>query len=116
MKKIISLFFVAGMLSLISCGPSKEELKAREQAKQDSIAKVEAATAAKAKASADSIAKVQAVAAKQKATADSIAEAAKKPAKGGKVVKPTTPVKPVVKDNKEAPKKEAPKTGKGGRK
>ena len=110
MKKIISLFFVAGMLSLVSCGPSKEELKAKEQAKQDSIATVQAAAAKKEQVRLDSISKVEAAAAKQKATADSIAKAGKKPVKGGKDVKTNTTVKTNVKDTKTV------KTGKDGRK
>jgi len=71
MKKIISLFFVAGMLSLVSCGPSAEELKALEQARLDSIAAVEAVEQARL----DSIAAVEA----EQAYLDSIAavEAAK---------------------------------------
>ena len=105
MKKIISLFFVAGMLSLVSCGPSAEELKAIEQAKLDSVAAVEAAAAAKEQARLDSIAAVEAAAAKAKATADSLAavEAAKKTGKGGKTTKPVK-------------KDDVPQTGKGGRK
>jgi len=99
MKKIISLFFVAGMLSLVSCGPSAEELKAIEQARLDSIAKVEAEAAAIEQARLDSIAAVEAAAKAEQARLDSIAAATKKPVKGGKVVK-----------------EEGPKTGKDGRK
>ena len=104
MKKIISLFFVAGMLSLVSCGPSAEELKAKKQARLDSIAKVEAAAAAQEQVRLDSIAAVENAAKAEKARLDSIAAAKKpaKPAKGGKVVKEV--------------KTEVPVTGKGGRK
>jgi len=104
MKKIISLFFVAGMLSLVSCGPSAEELKAIEQARLDSIAKVEAEAAAIEQARLDSIAAVEAAAKAEQARLDSLAalEAAKKPVKG-KTTKPAVDPK-------------APKTGAAGRK
>jgi len=54
MKKVLSLIAVAAMsTAFVACGPSKEELEKREQAKQDSIAAVE-------KAKQDSIAAVEA--------------------------------------------------------
>ena len=89
------------MISLISCGPSAEELKALEQARLDSIAKVEADSLAAVAEQIrfDSIAKVEAdslAAVAEQARLDSIANA-KKP--GGK--KNT---------------KEGPTTGKDGRK
>lgn len=44
MKKVLSLIAVAAMTTaFVACGPSKEELEKREQAKQDSIAAVEKA-------------------------------------------------------------------------
>ncbi|HNP48427.1 MAG TPA: hypothetical protein PKL85_06290 [Bacteroidia bacterium] len=84
MKKVFSLLLAAGMIALISCGPSAEEKAAAEKATQDSI------TAAMEKMTADSMAAVQAAAeqahqdsmnaAMQKATQDSIDAAAKKAA------------------------------------
>jgi hypothetical protein len=82
MKKLFTLFLVAGMFSFLACGPSAEEKAAIEKAKQDSIAAVE-------KAKQDSIAAVEQAkqdsinAAAEKAKQDSIAAAeakAKKPA------------------------------------
>jgi hypothetical protein len=89
MKKLLSLLAIGAMISLVACGPSKEEQEKAAQATADSIAKVVADStaaadaAAAAKMTADSMAKVEAAA---KATADSLAAAAaKKPAaKGGK--------------------------------
>ncbi len=44
MKKVLSLIAVAVLsTAFVACGPSKEELEKREQAKQDSIAAVEKA-------------------------------------------------------------------------
>jgi hypothetical protein len=43
MKKLFTLLFVAGAMSLVACGPSAEDAakdKAAEQAKMDSIFKV----------------------------------------------------------------------------
>ncbi|MBK7851858.1 MAG: hypothetical protein IPJ66_12240 [Bacteroidetes bacterium] len=84
MKKVFSLLLAAGMVALISCGPSAEEKAAAEKARQDSI------SAAMEKIAADSIAAVQAAAeqarqdsinaAMQKAQQDSIDAAAKKAA------------------------------------
>jgi len=118
MKKIIFLFFVAGMFSLISCGPSAEELKALEQARLDSIAKVEADSLAALaeQARLDSIALADSL--EQVRINDSIA-AANKP-KGNK--KPKTPetTKPTGPSTGLGGRKveptEAPKTGKEGRK
>ncbi len=93
MKKIFFLLFAAGMFSLISCGPSAEEIAKAEKAKQDSIAKVQADSLAAVaeQARLDSIAKVEA---EQKRINDSIAaaeEAAKKNPKG-KTPKTKVPV------------------------
>lgn len=82
MKKVLTLVAVAGMFSFVACGPSAEEIAAKEKAKQDSIAAVEAAKAAeeaaKAQAAADSTAAYAAAEeAKAKATQDSIDAAAK---------------------------------------
>ncbi len=86
MKKLLMLVAVAGMFSFYACGPSAEEIAAKEKAKNDSIAKAaeEAAAveAAKQQAMADSIAKVEAAALAEKAKADSIAAA--EASKGGK--------------------------------
>jgi hypothetical protein len=106
MKKIYSIVLVAGVGFLVACGPSKEELAKKEQARLDSIALVEktrldsvqAAEAEKAKQ--DSLA-----AALEKVKQDSIEAASKK---GGKK-KPVAKVEP----KKEEPKKEEPKTGLG---
>ncbi len=44
MKKVLSLIAVVAMTTaFVACGPSKEEIEKREQAKQDSIAAVEKA-------------------------------------------------------------------------
>jgi hypothetical protein len=71
MKKIFSMIAVAALTTaFVACGPSKEEMEKREQARQDSIAAVE-------KAKQDSIAAAQAEAdrmameANQKRMADS---------------------------------------------
>ena len=80
MKKILSLFIIAGFTALIACGPSAEEKAAAEKARQDSINAVmaqmaadsmNAAQAAMEKARQDSMTMVM--------HADSIANA-KKPA------------------------------------
>ena len=42
MKKLLTLMAVAGMFTLVSCGPSAEEQAAAEKARQDSIANAEA--------------------------------------------------------------------------
>jgi hypothetical protein len=44
MKKVLSIIAVAAMTTaFVACGPSKEEMEKRDQAKQDSIAAVEKA-------------------------------------------------------------------------
>jgi hypothetical protein len=88
MKKLFSIIAVAALsATFVACGPSKEEIAAREKAKADSITAVEAAAAAEAEAAAKA-AEAEAEAAKAKMTADSIAAAtaaaeAAKPVKGG---------------------------------
>ena len=70
MKKVLSIIAVAAMTTaFVACGPSKEEMEKREQAKQDSIAAVE-------KAKQDSIAAAAAEAEKmaQEANAQRIAD------------------------------------------
>ncbi|HRH67508.1 MAG TPA: hypothetical protein PLU53_14485 [Bacteroidia bacterium] len=84
MKKVFSLLLAAGMVAMISCGPSAEEKAAAEKARLDSI------SAAMEKKAADSLAAVQAAAeqarldstnaAMLKAQQDSIEAAAKKAA------------------------------------
>ena len=87
MKKVLSIVAVAALsVAFVSCGPSKEEMEKREQAKQDSIAAVEKAkqdSIAAAAAEAEKMA-VEANAARMADSArvaDSIAAASKK---GGK--------------------------------
>ena len=54
MKKVLSIVTIAAFSAVVvACGPSKEEIEAREKAKQDSIEAVE-------KAKQDSIAAVEA--------------------------------------------------------
>jgi hypothetical protein len=43
MKKVFAFALVAGMASLVACGPSEAEKQAAEKAKQDSIAAAEQA-------------------------------------------------------------------------
>jgi len=72
MKKVLSLVALAGMAMFVACGPSAEEIAAKEKAKADSIAaeQVKADSIAAEQAKADSIAIVE------QAKADSIAAAA----------------------------------------
>ena len=96
MKKLLTVFAVAGMFTFIACGPSAEEKQKAEQARQDSIKAAEDAAKAVEQARQDSIKKVEEAAqAAEQARQDSIKkaeeEAAKKP-KGG-----STPKKPEVK-------------------
>lgn len=74
MKKFLALAAFAGMISLIACGPSEEELKAKEQKRLDSIRVADSLKAVeeanRQQAIADSIAAVE-EAARQKAIADS---------------------------------------------
>ena len=90
MKKLLALALVAGMVTFISCGPSKKDQEAKEKAKQDSIAAAE-----KAKIEADSLAAVE----KEKnrldsLKKDSIAKAEKPKANKPKVVHPTQQPQP----------------------
>ncbi|MGZ3884040.1 MAG: hypothetical protein ACXVP0_07360 [Bacteroidia bacterium] len=87
MKKVLSIVTVAALTAtFVACGPSKEEMEAREKAKADSIAAVEkqktdsiqAAEAEAAKAAEAAAARV----ADSTKMADSLAKAAE--AKGGK--------------------------------
>jgi len=92
MKKVLSLLLVAGMATIVSCGPSAEEKAAAEKAIQDSIANV-------AQMQADSLAAVEmaaqeAAAAAEKMVADSIAAAAEAAASAKK---PTAKTKPAAK-------------------
>ncbi len=57
MKKVFTLVALAGMFSLVACGPSAEEIAAKEKAKADSIATAEAAKAAEEAAKAEEEAK-----------------------------------------------------------
>lgn len=52
MKKVLSLVVLGGMFAVYACGPSAEEKAKAEQAKQDSIAQVEAANKAAQEAAA----------------------------------------------------------------
>ena len=64
MKKVLSIVAVAALsAAFVACGPSKEEIEAKEKAKADSIAAVE-------KAKTDSIAAAEAAAAEQAAAAE----------------------------------------------
>lgn len=84
MKKLFSLLVLAGMASLVACGPSAEELAAKEKAKQDSIAKAQREIAIADSIAAVEKAKADSIAAVEKAKADSIAAAATQPKKGKK--------------------------------
>lgn len=86
MKKVLSIVAVAALsAAFVSCGPSKEEIEAREKAKADSIAAV-------AQAQADSLAKVAEAeaaaaaeaAAKMQADSTRMADSVAAAAKGGK--------------------------------
>ena len=85
MKKVLSILAVAVITaSFVACGPSKEEIEAREKTKTDSLAAID-------KQRTDSIAAAEAMAneaaaAAEKAKADSTAKADSlaKAAEGGK--------------------------------
>jgi hypothetical protein len=87
MKKLLSVIAVAAMsTAFVACGPSKEEMEKREQAKQDSIAAVEKAKQDSIAAAAAESEKMAAEANAQRMAdstrmADSMAAASKK---GGK--------------------------------
>jgi len=97
MKKIFALFIVAGMFSIVACGPSAEELAAEEQRKLDSLEQVRIA---------DSILAAEL----EQWLQDSIAEAEAAAAAAAAKAKPSTPKQP----GKTEPEKET-KTGEGGR-
>ncbi|MDO8661439.1 MAG: hypothetical protein Q7K43_06115, partial [Candidatus Woesearchaeota archaeon] len=72
MKKLLTLVVAGGMLAFYACGPSKEEIAAKEKAKQDSIHMVDSLAAAEAAAKAAAeVAAAEAAAAAEKAIADS---------------------------------------------
>jgi uncharacterized membrane protein len=80
MKKVLTVFAVAGMLAFYACGPSAEEKAAMDKAREDSIQKVKEAEEAMEKARQDSIAAVEkakqdSIEAAEKAKQDSIAAA-----------------------------------------
>lgn len=52
MKKVLSTLLAAGVIALVSCGPSAEEKAAAEKAVQDSIAQAEQASSAMQEAAA----------------------------------------------------------------
>lgn len=113
MKKSFSLLLVAGMLSLVACGPSEKE-KAETEAhrldslRQDSIMQANLALEVALKASQDSLAQV-AQDSIMKAMQDSIAMLTKK----GTTPKTTKPklIDPGKKDQK--PEDVKPGTGRG---
>jgi hypothetical protein len=84
MKKVLSILLLAGITTLVACGPSAEEKAQAEKHVKDSLDAVAmkaqqdsiAAVAAAEKAKQDSISN----AAAEKAKQDSLAAAAKKPA------------------------------------
>lgn len=64
MKKVFSVIAIAALaVSIVSCGPSKEEMEAAAKRVSDSIAADSMAKAAAAQATADSIAAAAAAAA-----------------------------------------------------
>lgn len=85
MKKVLSLIAVAVMsTAFVACGPSKEELEKREQAKQDSIAAVEKAKQDSIAAAAAEMERVAAENAKRMADSTRMADSVAAAAKGGK--------------------------------
>lgn len=98
MKKLLTLVIAGGMLAFYSCGPSAEEIAAKEKAKQDSIHMADSLAAAEAAAvaAAEAAAAAEAeAAAKAQAAADStrVADSLAATKKGGSKPKPK-PVKP----------------------
>jgi hypothetical protein len=87
MKKVLSIVAVAALTAaFVACGPSKEEIEAREKAKADSIAAVEKAkqdSIAAAEAEAAKAAEAAAAAEKAKADSTRVADSLAS-AKGGK--------------------------------
>ncbi len=92
MKKVLSILLIAGISSLVACGPSAEEKAAAEKRTQDSIAAVQ-------KAVQDSL---NAVAAAEKAKADAEATAAQVKADSLAKVAENVKNKPVPKAKKPA--------------
>lgn len=87
MKKVLSIVAVAALsAAFVSCGPSKEEIEAREKAKTDSIAAVEQIAADSLAKIAEAEAAAAAAAAADAAKADSIkmADSLAAATKGGK--------------------------------
>ena len=83
MKKLFTLVAVASMFTFVACGPSAEELAAKAKATADSVAAVESAIAAeeaqKMQAAADSTAAAaEAAAVEATRIADSVAAAGAK--------------------------------------
>ena len=75
MKKVLSIIAIAGLATaFVACGPSKEEMEAKEKAKQDSIRMADsiAAAAAAQEAEAARIADSTAMAEQAKVVADSL--------------------------------------------
>lgn len=96
MKKTVMLLATAVTIAFYACGPSAEEQAKRAQEIKDSIAKVQADSAAAAEAAAKAAAEAaaaEAAAAAEKAKQDSIA-AAEEAAKKGSAKK--APAKPKV--------------------
>ena len=86
MKKVLSIVAVAALTAgFVACGPSKEEMEAREKAKADSIAAVEkAAQDSIAAAEAEAAKKAEEEAMKMKADSTRMADSVAAAAKGGK--------------------------------
>ncbi len=87
MKKVLSIVAVAALTAaFVSCGPSKEEMEAREKAKNDSIAAVEQQAADSLAKVAEAEAAAAAIAAAETAKADStrMADSLAAASKGGK--------------------------------
>jgi hypothetical protein len=97
MKKIVLLVAAITSTMIIACGPSAEEIAAKEKAKQDSIQKVEEERMMKeaeemaAKAKEDSIAQAQAI---QDSIVKAEEEAAAKKSKSASKPKKKADVKP----------------------
>jgi len=87
MKKLFSVLVLAGMVALVACGPSAEEIAAKEKAKADSIAAAQKAIDDSIAAA--EIAKADSIAAAAQKVADSLAAVAKN-TKGTKAPKQTT--------------------------
>jgi hypothetical protein len=86
MKKVLSIVAVAALtVGFVACGPSKEEMEAREKVKQDSIAAVEkAAQDSIAASEAEMAKKAEEEAMKMKADSTRMADSVAAMTKGGK--------------------------------